>query len=297
MNHRQLEYVVAIVEEGSFTQAAIRCDVAQPSLSAAVARLERDLGVSLFHRLGRRVEPTDACLALLPSARDVIRSTRSVIDSVSSTTDGLTGSLDLAVQPTVIATVVRLVGEFHRRFPGVRLRVHSPADDSVAELVESGRSELGIGDVTPLRTGLRARPLWSEGYVCVDRATRRRGSATEPCNPSTLATSAFIATPSGSPTREVLDAWFAAAAIAPIVSVEVDHREALLGLVGAGCGAAIVPASVASAAGAPRLRTRPLDPPVDRRIDIVFRPGALTPSAERFLDLAVEVSSHLDPGD
>lgn len=289
MNHRQLEYVVAVVEEGSFTHAAIRCEVAQPSLSAAVARLERDLGVTLFHRLGRRVEPTDACLGLLPAARDVIRSTRSVIDSVHSTAAGLSGSLDLAVQPTVIAPVVRLLGEFHRRYPGVRLRVRSPADDSVSELVESGRSELGVGDVGPLRPGLRARPLWTERYVCVDRPSRRGASATEACSPPTLATNALIATPSGSPTREVFDAWFAAAGISPTVSIEVDHREALLALVDAGCGAVIVPASVASAAGGSRRRIRPLDPPVERRIDIVFRPGASTPSAERFLELAVEM--------
>lgn len=324
MHHRQLEYVVAIVEEGSFTQAAIRCEVAQPSLSAAVARLERDLGVPLFHRLGRRVEPTDACLALLPSARDAIRSTRAVIESAKDTITGVTGILDLAVQPTVIARVVPLVGEFHRRFPGVHVRVHSPADDSVAALVESGRSEVGIGDATPMRFGLVARPLWTEGYVCVDRSPRQRtrtnrtstnrptagqstagqskagqskadqstaGQSTAGvCSAADLASIALVATPPGSPTRGVLDTWFAVADIAPNVSVEVDHREALVPLVAAGCGAAIVPTSVAGAAMTTGLRVRPLDPPVDRRIDVVFRQGTLTPTAQHFVGVALENS-------
>ena len=60
MDLRQLRYALAVVDEGTFTAAATACYVAQPSLSQAVASLERELGVALFERLGRRVELTAA---------------------------------------------------------------------------------------------------------------------------------------------------------------------------------------------------------------------------------------------
>ena len=71
MNERQLEYVVAIVETGSFTAAAERCHTAQSALSHQVASLERHLGTQLFDRSGRSVRLTAAGRSLLPVARQL----------------------------------------------------------------------------------------------------------------------------------------------------------------------------------------------------------------------------------
>lgn len=285
MNERQLAYVVAIVEEGSFTQAAARCRISQPSLSAAVARLERELGVLLFHRIGRQVSPTDACVALLPAARDVIRATDAVRHAVGDVHEALTGHVEIAVQPTVVAAVVDLLAGYRARFPGVAVRVRSPADDAVALLVASGRAELGLGDLVVPRTDLVWHELWTEAYVCVDRADA--ASATDRCAPAMLATTPLVTAPAGAPTRVVLERWFATAGVSPRVAIEVDHREALVPLVVAGCGAAIVPRSMTAAVTDPALRVRTLDPPVERRIGIVHRRGGLTPAAERLVALAI----------
>ncbi|KOG56021.1 LysR family transcriptional regulator, partial [Streptomyces varsoviensis] len=69
MELRQLEYLVAVVEEASFTKAAARLHVAQPGVSAQVRQLERELGQSLLDRSGRTVRPTEAGAAVLPYAR------------------------------------------------------------------------------------------------------------------------------------------------------------------------------------------------------------------------------------
>ena len=111
MQLRQLEYVVAAVEEGTFTAAAVRCHVAQPSLSSAIGQLERELGTLLFHRVGRRISPTSACERLLAPARDALRA-MAVAEAVGSArgTDEVVGRVDLAVQPTLAATTaVRLI--------------------------------------------------------------------------------------------------------------------------------------------------------------------------------------------
>lgn len=285
MNERQLEFVVAVVEEGSFTQAAIRCDVAQPSLSQSIARLERELGVPLFHRIGRSVSPTDACHALLAPARDVIRATQAVVTAAGGVRDGLIGRLEVAVQPTVVGTVVGLLAEFHAQLPGVTLRVRSARDDSVAFMVESGRTELGVGDLVVPRPGLVLHDLWTETYVCVDR-TDGDSASMAPCTPADLSAVHLVTTPAGSPTRELLDRWFADCGIAPKIAIETDHRDALVPLVAAGVGAAIVPESIVEAVFDPRLRVRRLDPPVERRVGIIHRPWPLTPAAQRLLELA-----------
>ena len=69
MELRQLEYLVAVVEERSFTRAAARVRVAQPAVSAQIGRLERELGHRLLDRSGREVTPTAVGAAVLPYAR------------------------------------------------------------------------------------------------------------------------------------------------------------------------------------------------------------------------------------
>ena len=72
MEIHQLEYFVAIVETGGFSRAAERCNVAQPSLSQQIKKLENEVGFPLFDRLGRKVVLTDVGKMLLPRARTIL---------------------------------------------------------------------------------------------------------------------------------------------------------------------------------------------------------------------------------
>ncbi len=141
MNPRQLEYVVAAVEEGTFTAAAERCHVAQPSLSASVAQLERELGTLLFHRIGRSIRPTPTCERLLPLAREALRSLDAASAAVSAPTGDVSGLVELAVQPTlVVHPTIGLIAGVRGTHPDVTVRLLAPADDeSVSQMVESGR--------------------------------------------------------------------------------------------------------------------------------------------------------------
>ncbi len=283
MNERQLEYVVAIVEEGTFTKAAQRCSVSQPSLSASVSRLERELGVQLFHRVGRSTTPTDACEALLPSARDAIRAVDGARAAARGVRAGISGRLHLAIQPTVQSIVLPVVAGYRRQHPGVTMRLVSPSEDPVTELVASGAAELGIGDVVA-DGHLVWTPLWTERYVLVARGPVASVGRT----PLDLTEVELVAPPPGSATRNVIDRWFGDAGIRPRIVIEADHREALLPLVAVGGLATIVPASMVAGEGAPRLESAVLDPPVERRIGIARRPGPLTPAAQGFLDLVAD---------
>src|SRR4051794_35284136 len=113
MDIRQLEYVVAVVDEGSFTLAAKSLHVSQPALSQAISSLEADVGTTLFDRLGRTVRLTAAGEALLAPARQVLHDIEIARASVDDSVSLQRGHLHLVVLPTLaVDPVARLVGEF-----------------------------------------------------------------------------------------------------------------------------------------------------------------------------------------
>ena len=91
MELRQLEYLVAVAEEASFTRAAERVHVAQPGVSAQIRRLERELGHELFDRSGRTVRLTAVGEAVLPHARaalEAVAGARTAVDELSGLLGG-----------------------------------------------------------------------------------------------------------------------------------------------------------------------------------------------------------------
>ena len=92
MDLRQMEYLVALADEQQFTRAAAVCRVSQSGLSAAIRSLEDELGTTLFARTTRRVEPTDAGLALLPYARAMLAQATAGRDAVVRATNATSRS-------------------------------------------------------------------------------------------------------------------------------------------------------------------------------------------------------------
>src|SRR5690348_4523525 len=113
MELRQAEYVLAVVDHGSFTAGAEALGVAQPSLSEAVRRLEDELDVRLFHRIGRRVELTDAGHAFEGPARRMLRERALCFDAVGAVRGLDAGTLDVVALPTLaVDPLAELIGRF-----------------------------------------------------------------------------------------------------------------------------------------------------------------------------------------
>src|ERR1700736_3267215 len=106
MDVRQLRAVVTVVDRGGVTRAAEELHVAQPSLSQTIRSLERELGVELFHRVGRRLVLSAAGEALLAPARQVLRDMATVASSVAEVRGLAAGWLDLVAEPTLAADPV-----------------------------------------------------------------------------------------------------------------------------------------------------------------------------------------------
>ena len=101
MNIRDLQYVLAIENHGSITRAAEACDVTQPTLSAQIAKLERELGVSIFERDGRALRVTAAGRTVLDHARRVVGAVDDLRSATQEHLDPLAGTLRLGLIPTL----------------------------------------------------------------------------------------------------------------------------------------------------------------------------------------------------
>src|SRR6266404_1872914 len=101
MELHQLRYFVAVAECGNVSRAADRCHIAQPSLSQQLRKLEENLGVKLFDRLGRGIAITDAGRALLPRARRVLAEVRETEANLKREADGCQGTLVVGAIPTM----------------------------------------------------------------------------------------------------------------------------------------------------------------------------------------------------
>lgn len=120
MDLRQMEYFVTLADEQQFTRAAALTNVSQSGLSAAIRALEDELGTPLFHRTTRRVEPTEAGLALLPHARAMLNQALDGRDAVVRATHKLSGTLRVGSEQCLgVIDVTTLVERFHRRHPQV----------------------------------------------------------------------------------------------------------------------------------------------------------------------------------
>ena len=118
MEFHQLRYICAIAETGSFSRAAERCRVAQPSLSQQVLKLEQDLNAKLFDRLGRSIRLTEAGRAFLPHARAILSQMEAARSSVADKSADIRGSVAVGVLPTIAPYLMpRYAAAFAKKYP------------------------------------------------------------------------------------------------------------------------------------------------------------------------------------
>jgi DNA-binding transcriptional LysR family regulator len=286
MDLRQLEYAVAVADHGGFTKAAAALRVAQPSLSHGVKTLESELGVELFARLGRSVQTTPAGELTIDAARRVLRD-MAELTAVAAAVKGVQiGRLELVVLPTLaVEPVATLVGQFRRDHPGITVRVREPEDvATIDRQVSSGRAELGFTDLTVGGTGLVRVALIRQEVVAVFPPGADVGD--DALTTNELASMPLIVTPEGTSTRRLLERAFVRNRTEPNIAVEINQREAILPLVLAGAGAALLPAPLAREAVARGALVRSLRPTLTRPIGILHRRGQLSPAAAAMVTLA-----------
>lgn len=295
MDSRKLAHFVAVVDHGGFTAASRAVFVSQPALSSAVKDLEAELGVELFTRIGHRVNLTPAGSALLDPARRVLRDLETGRAAVAEVAGVLAGSLSLASLPTLAADpMAGMVGEFRRNHPGVRVDLAAPEDsEDLFSLVDSGTCELGLTDAADVPETLDAIAVGTQELVFI-LPPGSKPEGPDPLDALKRDEIPLVVAPGGTSTRRLLDQQFEALGHRPMFAVISAQREAILPLVVAGAGAALVPeamALIAEKLGAVVMRPTPR---AVRNLVLVNRLGQISPAASRFVELVRGFAHHAD---
>jgi LysR family transcriptional regulator, hydrogen peroxide-inducible genes activator len=241
MEFHQLRYVCAIAEAGSFSRAAERCQVAQPSLSQQVLKLEEDLGAKLFDRLGRSVRLTEAGRAFLPHARSILSHMETARSSVADKCADVRGSVAVGVIPTIAPYLMpRYTKAFAKKYPEAKLRI---VEETTPILVESLR-DLSI-DVAILALPLRHKdlevfPLRTEPLFAVLPKDDPRAEAKSLALKDFRGES-FVMLRDGHCFRDLSIDACAHARVTPRIAFESDQFSSIFAMVAAGLGISLVP--------------------------------------------------------
>jgi len=160
MNLRALEAFCATYEEASFTRAARRLGLAQPTISSHIAALEKELGAAMFDRVGREIQPTRAARLLYRHARRLLDLSREMTAELDRFLHGLHGHLQVGAStiPGEYWLPARL-GRFHALYPEIEITLEIHDTREVTERVRDGRLELGVVGARIEDGGLAFREL------------------------------------------------------------------------------------------------------------------------------------------
>ncbi|MEN8169908.1 MAG: DNA-binding transcriptional regulator OxyR [Pseudomonadota bacterium] len=143
MKLRDLEYLVALDEEGHFARAAERCFVSQPTLSGQLKKLEQELGVLLVERTSRQVVMTEVGRAIAVQARKVLAESRQIKGIAESFQDPMAGALQLGLIPTVAPYLLPLImPRLKKAYPNLKLWLHEQQTHVLMERLR--RAELDL---------------------------------------------------------------------------------------------------------------------------------------------------------
>ncbi|MFD8500979.1 LysR family transcriptional regulator [Amycolatopsis sp. NPDC059657] len=270
---RQLEYLVTVVDEGSFTKAAEVLHVTQPALSHQMRALERGVGGPLLERLPRAVRLTPMGRAMLPHARAALADAERARCAARQASGLEHGELQIATVYSVsLGALPPALRAWRRERPGVDIRLFEYRHaDELREAMLAGEADIAVGPRPQSWDG----PIWTLGteeFVVVLPADGSAEGSGGTVDLATLADCAWVHYAPGNGLAEIVDQACAAAGFRPSAAVRTEQSATAPILAAAGLGPALVPANVIP----PRFDGRVLRPtqPIERELVAYARGGA-----------------------
>ncbi len=286
----QLRVFLTAVELGSFTAAASRLHMAQPSVSEFVRRMEDGYGTQLFVRGGRRLILTSAGEALVPHAERAVAAADEADRALRAVTSLSGGRASFGLlRNAKYYSLEALLAQFHARHPDVRLRVVGLNSVEVASAVSSGELEAGLVVLPIDGEGLRVTPLQRDEVVYVSADPER---ASEPLTIEELARRRLVLYDAhygwADPTRRQIAERAQLAGVTVEAVIEVEQVESALALVKAGMADTFVSRAVADGAAFPEgLHSVSFAEPLYDTIALIQKENAvLSPATTELIRLA-----------
>jgi LysR family hydrogen peroxide-inducible transcriptional activator len=301
MNVRDLTYIVAIERHGSITRAAEACEVTQPTLSTQVAKLERELGVTLFEREGRGLRLTSAGRSVVDHARRVLGAVDDLVAAAQDHLDPFAGNFRLGLIPTLAPYLLpHLLPGMQASLPRLRPTIVEEQTAALLEQLRAGAIEAAMIATDPDDARLGTMPLFDEPLWVAMSARHPLASRTEieraDIDPSTL-----LLLSEGHCLRDQAVALCAEPALG--VRISGDFRaaslETIMHLVESGFGITMVPELYVRQARARSsgIALRPYAARgASRHIRLAYRSGtARRPALSEIAKLTCDVWSQLSP--
>jgi DNA-binding transcriptional LysR family regulator len=282
----QFEYFLAVVDQGGINAAATALNLAQPTISQAIRLTERELGVPLFHRIGRGMVLSSAGHALIGPARRVMRDLIVAGSALSDDIGRARGRLDLAVASTMSAgTLAEIVAAVRREVPGVVFRISELRDEAAAPvLLREGHCEIAICHLpVAVGTGLAELEFGEQEWWL----TFPPGMGVPGEDPLMLADVPdipFVVVPKGTPRAREIEIEVRRAGRELRVSAVLEHREARLSYVLAGLGAAFLDRPLAEEAQRRGATVRSIEPRVSSPVGLVYDTDRLSAAGRVFVE-------------
>lgn len=293
MELHQLHYLRAVVRLGSVTRAAEEVHVAQPSVSKQIRVLERELGVPLLHRVGRRVVPTVAGIVLADLADRVFDDIERTVAGIAGAESDVAQRLALCVTETVAdhlvpAALARVRDEWLKARVSVEML---GTDDALARVI-SDAVDFAIVVLPIADTRVEVAPLFREPVLLAAPIGHRFARSPHVAVADALSEPSLMLSMRGHGLRAQVDALAAARGVTLEARTEMRSQQALLAMVAAGAGVAFAPRI---AVGRRRdIVALPLDPPLEREVGWVRRPGRHLPAlAGAFLEAIAAAAQDL----
>lgn len=294
MDIRQLAYAVQIFKEKNFSRAAEKLHIAQPSLSQQLAKLEKELGVPLFHRTTNAVEPTHAGSVFVQKAQHILDLVEQLKSEMNDISNLRKGKLVVGTLPITGSFILPLVlPAFAKRHPGIDISLVEDTSANLEAFTSSGAVDFSLLSLPIEEPTLDYRPYATEAIWLAVPETHPLADAKEPVAVASLAQEAFIVLKKGQGFRQITQDICDEAGFRPRIVFESSNIETVQSLVAAGMGVALIPSMVAASKKGkyvPVYKTLK-EPSPSRTLVIAERRGRyFTKAAEAFIETLMEVT-------
>jgi len=290
MELRQVRYVLAVAEERSFSRAANRLHLAQPSLSQQIAKLEKLLGVTLFHRLPQHVELTDAGQRFVQVAQTLVDLSEGLEREMRSYAVGESGKLMVGSLPITGAYVLpHVISAFTKRFPGVELQLVEDTSSHLEQLLVRGKIDVSLLTMPIGDPSIETIPAINE-EIFLALPPQHPLAKRKEIDLAEVADQPFILLKEGQGFRTISLRLCELAGFRPRIVFESSNIQTVQSLVSAGMGLSFAPKMIALAPGSAEPPVYvPLTSKPSRTLVVAYRKDRpLSKPAEAFVRILVE---------
>ncbi|EML3179649.1 TPA: LysR family transcriptional regulator [Pseudomonas aeruginosa] len=298
MELRHLRYFIAVAEELHFGRAAERLGISQPPLSQQIQALEEEIGARLFERTNRRVELTDAGRLFLDESRQVLAQVDKAVLLARRAHLGELGELKIGFTSSApfTSTIPNSIHAFRKAYPDVHLDLQEMSSRQVLKALLEESLQVGVIRPLALPDAVHWVELFREPLVAVLRADHPLAAGSEDgLAIAALAEEPFVFFPRsyGTGLYDQVIALTRQAGFSPRIAQEASEAMTIIGLVSAGLGVSILPASFRRTRVDGVVYRTLSDPEATTAVWLVRRQNEGSPLALSFIDLVTREAASL----